>query len=120
MNLLDMRSSVLRTGRGGLIFAVRSAPPRCIWRTQACACPERAPQRIPVQRPWCSGTSLSNGAPLTEGLLALAPLQTRQLQKEVSEDVLDAMRRTLSGMLGLLPSDNWTVRSTVLFLEPTL
>ena len=70
---------------------------------------------MPAQRLGRPGASLSNeGRPLTEGLLALAPLETRQLQEDVSEDVLDAMRRTLSGMLGLLPSDNWTVLSVSL------
>lgn len=39
----------------------------------------------------------------------IEPLDVSLIQKDVSADTLDAMKRTISGMLGLLPSDQFHV-----------
>eukprot|EP00252_Welwitschia_mirabilis_P023425 TRINITY_DN6607_c0_g1_i1.p1 TRINITY_DN6607_c0_g1~~TRINITY_DN6607_c0_g1_i1.p1 ORF type:complete len:416 (-),score=72.76 TRINITY_DN6607_c0_g1_i1:252-1499(-) len=47
----------------------------------------------------------------------IEPLDVSIIQKDVSGDTLDAMKRTISGMLGLLPSDQFNV-SIQAFWEP--
>ena len=39
----------------------------------------------------------------------IQPLDTSQISKEASSNSRDAMKRTISGMLGLLPSDQFRV-----------
>lgn len=81
--------------------------------TRACYRPDSsAPRGLSAQPREYFTASPPVDSELTQRLLAYPPLETLQLQQNVSEDVLDAMRRTLSGMLGLLPSANWTVRTT--------
>lgn len=39
----------------------------------------------------------------------IEPLDVSLIQKDVSNTTIDAMKRTISGMLGLLPSDQFQV-----------
>lgn len=39
----------------------------------------------------------------------IEPLDVNLIQKDVSNTTIDAMKRTISGMLGLLPSDQFQV-----------
>ena len=86
---------------------------RCAPHTCACYRPDNSgPRGVSAQPCQYFASSPCVDSELTQWLLSYPPLETRQLQQDVSEDVLDAMRRTISGMLGLLPSANWTVRTT--------
>jgi hypothetical protein len=39
----------------------------------------------------------------------IEPLDLSVIQKDVAPETVDAMKRTISGMLGLLPSDQFCV-----------
>lgn len=112
MKFAHMRPNLLQPSGA---FPVGLSSRRGNWRralhTHACYCPDnRAPRGLSAQPRQCFSASPPAESELTGSLLAYPPLETRQLQQDVSEDVLDAMRRTLSGMMGLLPSARWTVR----------
>lgn len=54
--------------------------------------------------------TLKKDASLLLGLIReIQPLDVSQISKEASSDSIDAMKRTTSGMLGLLPSDQFYV-----------
>lgn len=46
---------------------------------------------------------------LRDIILQIEPLDIQQLAQDASSDAMDAMKRTISGMLGLLPSDQFSV-----------
>lgn len=46
---------------------------------------------------------------LTELIQEIEPLDVSNIQKDVPPTTADAMKRTISGMLGLLPSDQFHV-----------
>jgi hypothetical protein len=46
---------------------------------------------------------------LSELIQEIEPLDVSLIQKDVPPATLDAMKRTISGMLGLLPSDRFQV-----------
>lgn len=46
---------------------------------------------------------------LRDIILQIEPLDIGQLAQDASSDAMDAMKRTISGMLGLLPSDQFSV-----------
>ena len=89
---------------------VRTASSRQLRFPCASYCPERTPERLPTPSTCFGARSPTVESPLATQLRQIPPLEMRELQQSVSEDVLDAMRRTLSGMLGLLPSADWVVR----------
>ena len=120
LTLLLMKSVHTRPSflRPGLAVSVPPAPRRSALRAvRACYCPERLPRGLSAQTPEFLSAAPADSE-LTLRLLAYPPLETRQLQDGVSEDVLDAMRRTLSGMMGLLPSTAWVVRTPCLLPPP--
>ena len=63
----------------------------------------------------CIWLTLSSHVSLKEPSLLLSliqevkPLDVSQISKEASPDSTDAMKRTVSGMLGILPSDQFHV-----------
>ncbi|ESW15076.1 hypothetical protein PHAVU_007G042000 [Phaseolus vulgaris] len=54
-------------------------------------------------------TSNSKKSVLTELIQEIEPLDVSHIQKDVPPTTADAMKRTISGMLGLLPSDQFHV-----------
>ncbi|QCE08474.1 uncharacterized protein LOC114191966 [Vigna unguiculata] len=54
-------------------------------------------------------TSKSKKSVLTELIQEIEPLDVSNIQKDVPPTTADAMKRTISGMLGLLPSDQFHV-----------
>ncbi|XP_027364032.1 uncharacterized protein LOC113871256 [Abrus precatorius] len=54
-------------------------------------------------------TSKSKKSVLTELIQEIEPLDVSHIQKDVPPTTADAMKRTISGMLGLLPSDQFHV-----------
>ncbi|KAL2948340.1 hypothetical protein AAZX31_20G118900 [Glycine max] len=54
-------------------------------------------------------TSNSKKSVLTELIQEIEPLDVSHIQKDVPPTTTDAMKRTISGMLGLLPSDQFHV-----------
>lgn len=55
------------------------------------------------------GESRSKNSVLTDLIQEIEPLDVSLIQKDVPPTTLDAMKRTISGMLGLLPSDQFQV-----------
>lgn len=55
------------------------------------------------------GESRSKNSILTDLIQEIEPLDVSLIQKDVPPTTLDAMKRTISGMLGLLPSDQFQV-----------
>ncbi|MED6196488.1 hypothetical protein PIB30_048020 [Stylosanthes scabra] len=56
-----------------------------------------------------SSKSFSKKSLLSELIQEIEPLDVSHIQKDVSPTTADAMKRTISGMLGLLPSDQFHV-----------
>ena len=113
MHSLQVLPNIMRPGAA---IPARRGAQRVSWRralhVHACYSPDNSiPRGVSSQPRKHVSTSPHAESELAQHLLAYAPLETLQLQQGVSEDVLDAMRRTLSGMLGLLPSASWTVRA---------
>ncbi|XP_068656725.1 uncharacterized protein [Aristolochia californica] len=61
--------------------------------------------------------SLSEESVLSNLIQEIEPLDVSVIQKDVPADTVDAIKRTISGMLGLLPSDHFHV-SIEAFWEP--
>eukprot|EP01018_Ginkgo_biloba_P002966 Gb_31726 [translate_table: standard] len=55
------------------------------------------------------GTFRNEDSVLLSLIQEIEPLDVSLIQKDVSADTMDAMKRTISGMLGLLPSDQFDV-----------
>ncbi|RVW61362.1 hypothetical protein CK203_032002 [Vitis vinifera] len=63
------------------------------------------------------GCSLREGKSVLSNLIQeIEPLDVSLIQKDVLPTTVDAMKRTISGMLGLLPSDQFHVVIEALWL----
>ncbi|XP_050210358.1 uncharacterized protein LOC126660744 [Mercurialis annua] len=58
---------------------------------------------------WNSGSSSDKKSFLSDLIQEIEPLDVSLIQRDVPPTTLDAMKRTISGMLGLLPSDRFKV-----------
>lgn len=96
---------------------VSSVNPRKLQITVPASHSDNAEGSSPLGDAFDSSSNFSKKPILANLIQEIEPLDVSLLQKDVPPTTLDAMKRTISGMLGLLPSDRFQVSIEALW-EP--